>query len=103
MFDAQKFPAVARYMAHIQLLPEWRRVDYGAAAIIKGWEKHMQPHGEHADNEQNSFLTWTDMPGQRESSSSSSSYVPARGNEERDVAEAEMNGFLTWADTPREH
>ncbi len=40
VFDAQKFPAVARYMAHIQAMPEWKRVDYGAAAIIKGWAHH---------------------------------------------------------------
>ena len=40
VFDAQKFPAVSRYMAHIQSLPEWKRVDYGAEAIIKGWVRH---------------------------------------------------------------
>ena len=36
----ESFPATLRYMAYIQLLPEWKCVDYGAAAIIKGWEKH---------------------------------------------------------------
>ncbi len=40
MLSEKRFPAILRYMAYIQLLPEWKRVDYGAAAIIKGWETH---------------------------------------------------------------
>ena len=39
-FDAAKFLALARYYAHIQALPEWKRCDYGPAAILKGWERH---------------------------------------------------------------
>lgn len=35
------YPAVTTYMEKVQQLPAWKKVDYGAAAIIKSWShKH---------------------------------------------------------------
>lgn len=29
-----------RYLAYVQTLEAWQRVDYGAAKIVEGWSKH---------------------------------------------------------------
>lgn len=31
------YAALWRYMAWVQLLPEWQAVDYGSDSIIAGW------------------------------------------------------------------
>lgn len=37
----QQFEHVKKYQVALAELPEWKAVDYGTAAIIKGWERHM--------------------------------------------------------------
>lgn len=37
-------PALARYWAELTALESWRRTDYGEAAILAGWERHVRMH-----------------------------------------------------------
>lgn len=41
----EPYAAIAGYLAAIQQLPEWKKVDYGADAIIHSWShKHCFGH-----------------------------------------------------------
>jgi glutathione dehydrogenase/transferase len=37
-------PALARYWAALTALDAWRQTDYGEAAILAGWERHVRMH-----------------------------------------------------------
>lgn len=36
-----EFAAVSKYLKHLAGMPEWQATDYGEAAIIRGWRKHL--------------------------------------------------------------
>ncbi|GFR48917.1 hypothetical protein Agub_g10867 [Astrephomene gubernaculifera] len=38
----EELKAVHSYLSAVKQLPEWQHTDYGEAAIIRGWQRHMQ-------------------------------------------------------------